>query len=71
MTLILGHDDAYRGERWNTNHAADALLDGADPHDYMTNVSDGLDLFRGSLLLRLEACCLDATPGGDSSIRVN
>ncbi|RLM88719.1 MULTISPECIES: ParA family protein [unclassified Haloarcula] len=45
MTLILGHDDAYRGERWNTNHAADVLLDGADPHDYITNVSDGLDLF--------------------------
>jgi chromosome partitioning protein len=45
MTLILGKDGAYTGNSWETNHAADVLLDGADPRKYIVNVSDGLDLF--------------------------
>ena len=45
MTLILGHDDAYSGDRWGTNHASDVLLDGEDPRQYVTSVADGLDLF--------------------------
>ncbi|MBX0297436.1 ParA family protein [Haloarcula nitratireducens] len=45
MTLILGEDEAYRGERWGTNHAADVLLDGDDPSQYIVNIAEGLDLF--------------------------
>ncbi|WP_227015874.1 ParA family protein [Haloarcula sp. JP-L23] len=45
MTLILGHDEAYRGEQWGINHAEDVLIDGADPQQYVVSVTDGLDLF--------------------------
>lgn len=45
MTLMLEEGGAYTGERWETNHSADVLLDGANPKEYIVNVSAGLDLF--------------------------
>ncbi|MFC7078322.1 ParA family protein [Haloarcula halophila] len=61
MTLNLGHEEAYSAE---TNHAAEVLLDGADPHQYTVDVVDGLDLFPAHVALEdVQSGLKEATMG--------
>jgi chromosome partitioning protein len=45
MSLNLGFDEEYSGERWNQNHTEDVLINNVDPMNYTVEVVDGLDLF--------------------------
>lgn len=45
MSLNLGFDTAYSGDRWELNHTKDVLINDADPMKYTLPVVDGLDLF--------------------------
>lgn len=45
LSLNLGFEDAYAGERFDENHAHKVVVDGESPESYIVNVVDGLDLF--------------------------
>jgi len=61
MTLNLGHKAAYTAE---TNHAADVLLEGAPPGEYIEPVTDGLHLFPAHVALEdVQSGLKEATMG--------
>lgn len=64
LTLNLGFGDAYRGERWNTNHVEDVLLGDDSPGQYIVEVVDGLHLFPAHVALEdVQSGLKEATMG--------
>lgn len=45
LSINLGFEETYAGDRYEVNHAQAVLIDGENPNDYTANVVDGLDLF--------------------------
>ena len=45
LSINLGFEDTYAGDRFEENHAQAVLINGEDPTQYTLNVVDGLDVF--------------------------